>query len=30
LEEKELIPGRFDDAKAQDEIRRRLASLGFQ
>jgi adenylyl-sulfate kinase len=30
LEEMELIPGRFDDAKAQDEIRRRLASLGFQ
>ena len=30
LEGKELIPGRFDDAAAQDEIRRRLASLGFQ
>lgn len=30
LEEMDLIPSRFDDAKAQDEIRRRLASLGFQ
>jgi adenylyl-sulfate kinase len=30
LETMDLVPGRFDDAKAQDEIRRRLASLGFQ
>ncbi len=29
LEELEVIP-RFDEAKAQDEIRRRLAALGFQ
>jgi adenylyl-sulfate kinase len=30
LEDLELIPRGFDEAKAQDEIRRRLASLGFQ
>lgn len=30
LEDLELIPRSFDEAKAQDEIRRRLAALGFQ
>ena len=29
LEELDLVP-RFDEARAQDEIRRRLAALGFQ
>ena len=29
LEELEVVP-RFDEARAQDEIRRRLAALGFQ
>jgi hypothetical protein len=26
----DLVPRRFDEAKAQAEIRRRLAALGFQ
>lgn len=30
LEDLELIPRSFDEARAQDEIRRRLAALGFQ
>jgi len=30
LEELDLIPRGFDEARAQDEIRRRLAALGFQ
>ena len=30
LEELEFIPRQFDEARAQDEIRRRLAALGFQ
>jgi adenylyl-sulfate kinase len=30
LEDLEIIPRQFDEAKAQDEIRRRLAALGFQ
>ena len=30
LEDLEVIPRGFDEARAQDEIRRRLASLGFQ
>ena len=30
LEDLEIIPRGFDEARAQDEIRRRLAALGFQ
>ena len=30
LEDLDIIPRQFDEARAQDEIRRRLAALGFQ